>query len=262
MAILRTNRGFVENSNGIQVIARAAAILRALEGETEGMIIPDIAREVALPASTVQRIVKALVVEGLVASAGPRAGFRIGPALMRLGATAATDVIAKINPYLRSLSAALKETVDLSALSNDAALFVDQVVGPARLTAVSAVGERFPLHCTANGKILLASLPPARREMLLPQHLTAYTAATIIDRARLEEEIAGVQMRKLASDAQEHTDGIAAIAVGLTDAMGRTYAISVPVPIQRFLAKQRTIEKLLVEARDTIVAAIGGAASP
>ena len=44
---------------GVQVIARAASVLRALEGKPEGLSLAQIAREVGLARSTVQRIVAA-----------------------------------------------------------------------------------------------------------------------------------------------------------------------------------------------------------
>lgn len=50
--------------------------------------------------------------------------------------------------------------VALTATPGDRADVVDQVVPPQRLRAVSAVGESFPLYCCANGKALLAALPP------------------------------------------------------------------------------------------------------
>lgn len=59
---------------------------------------------------------------------------------------------------LEQLSKELNETVDLSIRRYDRALFVDQVTANQRLRAVSAVGEIFPLHCSANGKALLATL--------------------------------------------------------------------------------------------------------
>ena len=55
---------------GVQVIARAAAILRALENEPDGLSLAEVAREVDLARSTVQRIVKALSDEQLVVAQG------------------------------------------------------------------------------------------------------------------------------------------------------------------------------------------------
>ena len=50
---------------GIQVIARAARILRELENEHDGLSLGQIAKRVGLPRSTVQRIVGALTEEHL-----------------------------------------------------------------------------------------------------------------------------------------------------------------------------------------------------
>ncbi|MGI9493370.1 MAG: helix-turn-helix domain-containing protein, partial [Geminicoccaceae bacterium] len=59
---------YVGHGQGIQVIARAASILRALGEDTSGMSLGQIADKVGLPRSTVQRIVGALQAERLVIS--------------------------------------------------------------------------------------------------------------------------------------------------------------------------------------------------
>lgn len=60
-----------ENGSGVQVIARAAAILRSLKNESDGLSLGQIAERVGLPRSTVQRIVGALHAESLVIAAAP-----------------------------------------------------------------------------------------------------------------------------------------------------------------------------------------------
>jgi IclR family acetate operon transcriptional repressor len=69
--------------NGVQVIARAADILRALEG-SDGLSLGQLSKQVGLPKSTVQRIVAALDSENLVVSAFPAGRLRLGPALVRI----------------------------------------------------------------------------------------------------------------------------------------------------------------------------------
>ena len=65
--------------SGIQVIARAAAVLRSLEREPDGLSLGDIAARVDLPRSTIQRIVAALVEEQLLMSASLKARVKLGP---------------------------------------------------------------------------------------------------------------------------------------------------------------------------------------
>src|SRR5271165_1026976 len=127
----------------VQVIARAAAILRALEDEAAGLSLGQIAQRVNLARSTVQRIVAALAAEKFLIAASPNARVRLGPTILRLAASARADFVAAARPFLVRLSAELKETVDLAVVRGDHLVFVDQVIGPHRLRAVSAVGEAF-----------------------------------------------------------------------------------------------------------------------
>src|SRR5450631_3600095 len=156
----------------IQVITRAISVLRALEGEADGLSLGQIAQRIGLARSTVQRIVDALRAEQFVISASPTAGVRLGPALIRLAASASVEFDHITRPILVDLSQAVGETVDLSVLKGNSAVFTDQIQGRHRLRAVSAIGESFPLHCTANGKALLSVLSDDKLQRLLRVPLT------------------------------------------------------------------------------------------
>jgi len=75
----------------VQVIARAASILRALEDENAGLSLGQIAQRVSLARSTVQRIVAALENEKLVIAATPNGRVRLGPTILRLAASVRSD---------------------------------------------------------------------------------------------------------------------------------------------------------------------------
>ncbi|MDI1343223.1 MAG: helix-turn-helix domain-containing protein, partial [Pseudolabrys sp.] len=152
------DRHVTNDKSQVQVIARAAAILRALEDENSGLSLGQIAQRVQLARSTVQRIVAALETEKLVIAATPNGRVRLGPTIMRLAASVRSDFISLARPLLERLSAELEETVDLSTVKKDYLVFIDQVIGSHRLRTDSAVGETCPLYCTANGKAYLAQL--------------------------------------------------------------------------------------------------------
>src|SRR5439155_25116603 len=138
----------LHDKNQVQVIARAAAILRALEGEHAGLSLAQIAQRVDLARSTVQRIVAALAAEKLLIAASPIGRVRLGPTILRLAASARTDFVATARPFLVRLSDELSETVDLAAIKRDHLIFVDQVIGPQRLRAVSAIREILLIYFT------------------------------------------------------------------------------------------------------------------
>lgn len=232
---------------GVQSIARAAAVLRALEGSPEGLGVTELAALTELPKSTVHRIVAALVEEELLArsSAGR---IWLGPAIARLGAAAHEALAERLRPLLLQLRRELEETVDLSVLDGAAARFVDQVPAPHRLRATSSVGELFPLHCTANGKALLAALPIATAEALLPARPARLTPHTVVSRAELLEELERVRETGLAFDREEHTLGICAVGIALPTGESPAAAISVPVPAQRFEQVEGKVVAALADA--------------
>ena len=65
------------SGQSVQVIARAASVLRTLEGEQTGLSLAQIAQRVNLARSTVQRIVDALRAEQFLIAATPTSGVRL-----------------------------------------------------------------------------------------------------------------------------------------------------------------------------------------
>lgn len=245
----------IADRGGIQVIARAVAIMRALEGESAGLSLGELASRVGLARSTVQRIVRALVDEQILMPAGPLARVKLGPLLVRLAADVTLDVVQLVRPILESLSLELDETVDLSMPDGDRALFIDQVVGSQRLAAVSKIGEGFPLHSTANGKALLAAVDDKSFAQMTRGALPADTASTITSLDDLRAQVDEIARSFIAFDRDEHTVGVSAVGTWFRDAAGRAYALSIPVPSVRFDDGRRLIEPLLA-ARQRILRAL------
>jgi DNA-binding IclR family transcriptional regulator len=247
-----------DGKSQIQVIARAAAILRALEHETGGLSLGQIAQRVDLARSTVQRIVAALEAEKLVVPASPSGRVRLGPAIVRLANSVGSDFATLARPFLKSLSSELHETVDLATVKGDHLVFIDQIVGSHRLRTVSAVGEAFPLHCSANGKAYLAQLDDKAIEKLIGRRYEARTPRTLTRLDALLADLKAVRKTGIAFDREEHTIGICAAGVALRDLSGNHVVISVPVPAARFADQQRLIANRLLAAKHMIEAQLEG----
>ncbi len=225
------------HSSGIQVISRAAAIFRALSDSEQGMSLGQIARKVGLPRSTVQRIVAALEHENLLTHAKSSGQVRLGPEIQKLARSANRDIRPTLRPFLEKLCKDTGETVDLAHFRGDHVVFVDQVPGGQRLRAVSAIGERFPLVSTANGKACLALLPDEAAHQYLP-----------------ESEIIAIRDKGYALDIDEHTDGISAIGFAFALPAGDIYAISVPTPSHRFATRRDMLIRQLLAAKEAVLA--------
>ncbi len=247
----------ISEKNQIQVIARAASILRVLENEPAGLSLGQIAGRVGLARSTVQRIVGALETEQLLAAASPTGRMRLGPGLLRLARSMRSGSVTVIRPYLEQLSRELSETVDLAEVRGDKMVFIDQVIGSQRLRAVSAVGESFPLHCTANGKAYLAQLDEEEIEALIGRSLEVRTPHTIGSAKHLIKELREVRKSGVAFDREEHTLGICAAGVAFFDPHRNVLAISVPVPAQRFQEQSQLITEALLKAKHSLERTFG-----
>src|ERR1700726_3079971 len=250
-----------QDKSQVQVIARAAAILRALEEQPAGLSLGQIAQRVALARSTVQRIVAALAAEKFLIAASPNGRVRLGPTILRLAASARTDFVAVARPFLVQLSSELKETADLAVVKHDHLVFVDQVIGSQRLRTVSAVGETFPLYCTANGKAYLAELDDDAVMRLIGKTFERRTPKTLTRLADLIMDLQQVRQTGVAFDREEHTLGICAAGVALRDLLGNYVAISVPVPAQRFYDHQGFIAERLLATRPALEGPLTAAAA-
>ena len=238
---------------GVQVIARAAEVLRALEGREQGVSLGQLARQLGLAKSTVQRIVAALEQENFVISASPQGGVRLGPALVRIGRSVRFGLTEVARPSLMELAQRTGETVDLAVRKGARAIFLDHIESSQRLRTVSAMGLSFPLYCTANGKAMLAALSADELAQLKrTMQFTLHTPNSIGTWNELEKGLAEVRQSGLAFDHEEHTLGISAVGIAITGPSGENAAISIPTPSVRFTEKLSTLKAALLECRKAL----------
>ncbi|MEL6572216.1 MAG: IclR family transcriptional regulator [Pseudomonadota bacterium] len=216
-------------TQGIQVISRAADILRVLGADSGGLSLGQIARKVGLPRSTVQRIVSALIHEGLAASDGGNGGIRLGDEIRVLANAPAFDLREHFRPLLEQIAAATSETVDLAVLEGPHMRFIDQIEGRQRLRTVSTIGDRFPLTTTANGKAALAQLSESSARALISTEIASNSDADALTR-----ELRRIREGELATDLGEHSEEICAVGFAVIGPNNEIAAISVPVPRSRF----------------------------
>ncbi|MEH7415609.1 IclR family transcriptional regulator [Neobacillus drentensis] len=239
-------------TSNVQVISRAAKILRTLRAHPKGLSLSQIAKEVGMARSTVQRIVTTLEQERFIAAASVNGGFRLGPEIAMLAGAVHSDLREEVRPFLLNLSHQINETVDLSVLENGKVLFVDQIIAPHPLQATSQPGASFPLHCTANGKAILASLPLAEVERLLPEHLQQYTEHTITTRDELLRDLEQVRKKGVSFAREEHIPGICAVGAAVVDHIGNISAVSIPLPSIRFYGHEERLASALIQTCQTI----------
>ncbi|UUZ62190.1 IclR family transcriptional regulator [Polaromonas sp. P1-6] len=167
---------------------------------------------------------------------------------MALAAATRFHIAEVARETLEDLAKECEETVDLSIADQDKVVFIDQVAGKQRLTAVSAIGVSFPLHASANGKALLAAMSDEElRKLRTSLKLKPLTANTLTSWDALEKQIEQVRKTGLAFDLEENSQGICAVATALRDASGEVAAISIPTPAFRFEEQREALARALLK---------------
>ncbi len=246
-----------DDRGGVQAIARAAAVLRALSRDQGTMSLGAIASATGLPRSTVQRLVQALRQERFVDVGDASCpGVRLGPALAELASSIRVDVVRLVRPHLEALFEAVRETVDFSQAQGKQVQFLDQIVSDQELRVVPRREAALSLHCMANGKALLATMPDSVIEQFLGPKLERTTRNSIATLPELLAELAMVRSTGYAYDRQEHSYGVCAVGIGVGPVYGRHYAVSAAVPAQRFETVLPAIRTALLSCKEGIETAL------
>lgn len=228
------------------MLRRAAAALDEIAAEPGQLRLVDLGERLGLAKSTVRRLLVGLVEVGLV-SVDSNGRFSLGDRLLGFGSATGAHIAALFRPTIERVAAATDgETVDLSVLRGQRMWFVDQIESSHRLRAVSAIGVRFPLAGTANGKAALAALDEADANAALSRMSPGVAAA-------LGREIGEIRSTGIAFDRDEHTPGISAAAIARRSLGDNVIAISVPTPTERFMQKEEQIVAALRAAAESPV---------
>lgn len=244
----------------VQSVDRAVSILEMLAHDGESGVT-EIAGELGVHKSTAFRLIATLERRGLVEQNVDRGKYRLGVGILRLaGATTARlDVVQEARPLARTLATSTGETVNIAVLSEGAALYLDQVAGGSSLQSHNWVGQRIPLHATANGKVLLSGLSPEQIAAEVGTRLRSYTPTTITSLKLLQAEIVHIRDTGFATVVDELEQGLTAVAAPLRNAHGDVIAsLSVSGPTFRFDDKRLAAAiRQLVEVSDEICRRLG-----
>lgn len=221
--------------NKVQSLDRALEILKLLGAEPE-MRVTDLARRLEVHKSTASRLLSTLEEHGLVEQNPTNERYRLGYGLVRLAGSvvAELDLARAARPVLEQLAARTSETVNLAILQGDQVINIDQIAAPHLVVNVNWVGKQTPLHCTSNGKVLLAYLAQEERSRLLSRSLARFTPRTITDRLTLEKQLRRVVQDGYAFTLEELEVGLNAVAAPVHKTHGMvTAAVSVAGPSYR-----------------------------
>jgi DNA-binding IclR family transcriptional regulator len=152
----------------------------------------------------------------------------LGPELLRLARSVDTGAVllGLAREHLMRLREEVRETVTFSVVGADGGLdVVHQEDGPQHLVVRSWIGQRFPLHASSSGKVLLASYDEARLARCLRRPREALTPATITSERALRRELEAVREQGFGATVDELEEGLASVSVGVHGESGALAAV-------------------------------------
>ena len=182
----------------VQSLSRAFAILEQVARHREGIGLAELSKMVGLHNSTAFHLTKTLVSLGYIRQEKDSKRYRIGLPLFALAASA-LDEIEMVNiatPVLEQLSRETGESGHFAVRMGDAVVVIARTTGSGAFQLTDRVGVVRPAHCTALGKVILASLRDDQLKRFLQRvELKPSTKKSITEVPALLREIAEVKKR-------------------------------------------------------------------
>jgi DNA-binding IclR family transcriptional regulator len=211
----------------VTALRKSAAILRALADADGALGVSEVARRAGVAKNMAYRVLMTLADLGWAeAESGGRGGFRLTLAPFRLFSRPlerATLTAASQEP-LAWLAARTGETVFVGIRDGLRAMNVLTIEGTGNIRVAGRVGSAFELHCTSQGKVLLAGAEPEVLARLTAKPLPRHTAATITSPAKLARHLEQVRRQGYALNQEEMGAGLMGCAAPILDPARRTVA--------------------------------------
>ena len=222
---------------GVQSLGRAFSILEEVARHREGIGLAELSKLVGLHNSTTFHLAKTLVTLGYMRQERDSKRYRVGRPLFALAASA-LDEIEMVNlatPVLEDLSRETGESGHFAVRMGDSVVVIARTSGSGAFQLTDRVGVVRPAHCTALGKIILASLRPDQLKRFLERvELKPSTGKSITDPAVLLREITEIRRSAIAIDDGEYNAEVRCIAVPVYNFTGDVIgALGISGPIWR-----------------------------
>lgn len=206
--------------------------------QKQGAGISDLARDVGLSKSGVYKHVQTLTRLGYLVREGDE--YYLSNRFLSLGRRARGRLpLETIRGVTSNLAATAGHTSSFIVHENERGVYALRI-GTDEENDGIAEGDVAPLHATAGGKAILASLSADERATILDgTGLVAYTDKTIVDGQELEDELRSVRDQRIAFDREEFLEGHQCVASPVVGGDGRPVgAVSVAGNVHHMSGKR------------------------
>lgn len=245
-----------------KTVEKALAIIEYLLKNEEEKRITDIAKDLKINASTIQRIVNTLYGENYLYQDPSSRKYKLGLKFLEISKNILKQIdLRRITaPYLRELRDQTGETVHLMVLDDSVGVYIDALESLQRTRVVSSIGTRDDLYYSAVGKAILAYLSDSEVERIAKiRGLRKITHKTITNPNLLKQELKKIRNRGYSIDDEEGEVGTRCIGAPIFNHNGKVISsISIAAPCHRLsLKKIKDYIPLVVETAKKISNELG-----
>ena len=230
----------------VNSLARGLEVLRAFNRTGRKMTLSQVASETGNTRAGARRILLTLVHEGYAVTDGKL--FDLTPQVLELGYSilSSKGVWDIARPFIAHLSEDVRESVSAAILDRFDVVYVGGTQYHRVISVGISVGSRFPAHCTANGRVLLAMTPDEDWEAILENiELKKMTEKTVTRKSDFRNVLTKVREQGWSLVDQELEIGLMSLAVPVRNSTGGVVgAINVGVPTMRMTA-QKMVDEIL-----------------
>jgi DNA-binding IclR family transcriptional regulator len=232
---------------------RLLAVLDAFGPSSRALSLSEISRRSGLSLSTTHRLVHELVSWGAL-ERDSTGRYSIGVRLLELAALAprGLDLREAAFPCLDDLHHRTRGSVHLGVRDGMQVVYVEAIRACATHPTNGKIGDRWPMHATGTGLVLLAFADRELQEQALRRPLERYTPLTVTDPAQLRRKLAQVRQSGYAVAVGQITllpDLV--VAVPVHDPFGGL-AAAISVVVESAQAKPQVLVRMLTDASTKI----------
>jgi DNA-binding IclR family transcriptional regulator len=229
-----------QEGSAVKTVAKVLDLLDHVAAAGRPVTVSELAAATGFNVSTAHRLMQTLARRNYVEQDPTSRAYSLGSRLLELGVAYAgnLDLVGAARPRIEALRDLSGETVHLAILAERDVVEICTAAGRHAVTVSRGAGRRDPAHCTATGKVLLASLAPEEVERFLAHGpLRAATSRSITDPNVFLAELQRVREGGYAVDDEELCEDVCCVGVAIRNRSDRAIAaVSLAMPKARFHA--------------------------
>lgn len=214
-------------------LEKGLAVIAAFEQRQSALTVTEASEGAGISRAAARRCLRTLQRLGYADCDGKY--YRLSPRVLRLGyAYVGSNPLPRfVQPIIEAASERTQRSISVAVLDRGEVMVIARAHVRRSLESGLGIGSRLPVHCSANGRVLLSALTDSEIERLIDEsplrRLTVHTKVQFRDILR---EIKAARSSGYATNEEEVEVGVRTIAVPIRDRSGGIIAsLSTSAPI-------------------------------